>query len=196
MFSKSCFIHLKLDKLLLATLERLNDMIFIYNDYGGTHTTSLAAALHLQIIKPSSFPLSKEEILAVPYFNKLTKQDFGKLIFHGKDQNGNLIYTIGRKSQNLVIPSLESLGLMFIEHFKFEERLIFSNTSPTVPKIMSVGGFFSRGLNIDSIGVPLLIKGAKQCVQNIYNLVENTKQIALTPTQDKIIVLENNQFQI
>ena len=170
-------------------------MIYIYNDYGGTHTTSLAAALHLQIIPPSSFPLSKEEILAVPYFNKLTKQDFGKLIFHGKDQEGNLVYTIGRKSQELVVTSLESLGLMLFEYFKVEERLIFSNTSPTVPKVMSVGGFFSRGLKINSIGVPLLIRGAKQCVMNIYDLVENTKQIAHNPTQDKIIVLENRQFQ-
>ncbi|MGN7398609.1 DUF3189 family protein [Cytobacillus praedii] len=170
-------------------------MIFIYNDYGGTHTTSLAAALHLQIIKPSSFPLSNEEILAVPYFNQLTKQDFGKLIFHGKDHDGNPVYTIGRKSQKLVVPSLESLGTMLFEQFKIEERLIFSNTSPTVPKIMSVGGFFSRGLNIDFIGVPLLIKGAKQCVRNIYDLVEATKQAAHNPSQDKIIVLENSQFQ-
>jgi len=156
-------------------------MIFIYNDYGGTHTTSLAAALHLQIIKPSSFPLSKEEILSVPYF--------------GKDQDGNPVYTIGRKSQKLVVPSLESLALMLFEHFNIEERLIFSNTSPTVPKIMSVGGFFSRGLKIDFIGVPLLVRGAKECVLNIYELVENTKQVAHTPTKDKIIVLNNSQFQ-
>lgn len=170
-------------------------MIFIYNDFGGTHTTSLAAALHLQIIKPESFPFSKEEILAVPYFNKLTKQDLGKLIFHGKDQNGNPVYTIGRKSQDLVVPSLESLGLMLFEHFKIEDRLIFSNTSPTVPKIMSIGGFFSKGLKVDFIGVPLLIKGANQCINEIYKLVENTKQMANTPEQDQIIVLDNSQFQ-
>ncbi|KOP81856.1 DUF3189 family protein [Cytobacillus solani] len=170
-------------------------MIFIYNDYGGTHTTSLAAALHLKIISPSSFPLTKEEILAVPYFNKLTKKDFGKLIFHGKDQDGHLVYTIGRKSQKLVVPSLESLGLMFFEHFNIEERLVFSNTSPTVPTIMSFGGFFSRGLGMDAIGVPLLVQGAKKCLNNIYELVETTKQAALISTEDQIVVLDNKQFQ-
>ncbi|KAB2335066.1 DUF3189 family protein [Bacillus mesophilum] len=170
-------------------------MIFIYNDYGGTHTTSLAAAIHLQIIKPSSFPLTKEEILSVPYFNKLTKKDFGKLIFHGKDHEGNPVYSIGRKSQKLVIPSLESLGTMLFEHFQIDERLVFSNTSPTVPMLLSMGGFFSRGLHLDSIGVPLLVKGAKQCVGNIYDLVESTKQVAHTTTTDKIIVLDNSQFQ-
>ena len=189
------FHYPNIGQTIISILRKADYMIFIYNDYGGTHTTSLAAALHLKIIKPSSFPLSKEEILAVPYFNKLTKQDFGKLIFHGKDQEGNPVYTIGRKSQNLVVPSLESLGLMLFKHFKIEEKLILSNTSPTVPKIMSVGGFFSRGLKIDSIGVPLLIIGAKQCIKDIYELVENTKQVALTSTEDQIIVLENKQFQ-
>ncbi|MFB6467195.1 DUF3189 family protein [Cytobacillus sp. Hz8] len=170
-------------------------MIYIYNDYGGTHTTSLAAALHLHLIHPSSFPLTKEEILAVPYFNQLTKQDFGKLIFHGEDQDGHLVYTIGRKSQKLVVPSLESLGLMLLNHFKVEERIIFSNTSPIVPTAMSLGGFFSRGLKINTIGVPFLVMGAKKCMNNIYELVENTKQTAITLTQEKIIVLDNNQFK-
>ncbi|WP_445487506.1 DUF3189 family protein [Niallia sp. 03133] len=170
-------------------------MIYIYNDYGGTHTTSLAAALHLQIIKPPITPLTKEEILAVPYFNKMTKKDFGKLIFHGQDSDGHSVYTIGRKSDKLVVPSLKEFGLLLFEHFQVEERIIFSNTSPTVPLPMSLGGFFSRGLKIDIIGVPLLVMGAKQCIQTISELVELTKEVANTPTQEKIIVLENQQYQ-
>ena len=63
-------------------------MIFIYNDYGGTHTTSLAAAYHLKKI-PTDKVLTKEEIMSVDYFNKLTKHDLGKLIFHGLDEDGN-----------------------------------------------------------------------------------------------------------
>lgn len=171
-------------------------MIFIYNDYGGTHTTSLAAALHLQILKPSSRPFTKEEILAVPFFNKLTKEDFGKLIFHGRDNDGHFVYTLGRKSSKLVVPSLKEFGMVLFEHYQLDERVILSNTSPTVPLSMTFGGFFSRGLKIDSIGVPLLVKGAKQCIDTIYQLVENTKQTSLSPMQEKIIVLENQQFKI
>ena len=81
-------------------------MIFIYNDYGGTHTTSLAAAYHLKKL-PTNRVLTKEEILNVDYFNKLTKADFGKLIFHGIDEDGNSVYTIGRKSSKLVVPALK-----------------------------------------------------------------------------------------
>ncbi len=41
---------------------------------------------------------------------------------------------------------------------------------------MTIGGFFSRGLKIDFIGVPLLILGAKQCGKRINQLVEHTKK--------------------
>ncbi|MES9753852.1 DUF3189 family protein, partial [Bacillus wiedmannii] len=39
-------------------------MIFIYTDFGGTHSTSLAAAYHLNKL-PTDRKLTKEEILNV-----------------------------------------------------------------------------------------------------------------------------------
>ncbi|OZI13094.1 ABC transporter, partial [Bacillaceae bacterium SAS-127] len=74
-------------------------------------------------------------------------------------------------------------------------KIVFSNTSPTVPIVMSFGGFFSRGLKIDFIGVPLLVKGAKQCCDNIYRLVENTKQVGSTPFNENVIILENEMYK-
>ena len=141
-------------------------MIFIYNDYGGTHTTSLAAAYHLKKL-PTDRVLTKEEILNVDYFNKLTKADFGKLIFHGIDEDGNSVYTIGRKSNKLVVPALKNLSMLLQEKYQGQEKIIFSNTSPTVPFALTMGGLFSRGLKIDFIGVPFLIVGAKQCCLTI-----------------------------
>ncbi|MFU0788456.1 MAG: DUF3189 domain-containing protein [Virgibacillus proomii] len=55
-------------------------MIYIYNDYGGTHTTSLAAAYHLKKL-PTNRTLTKDEIINVDYFNKLTKEDLANLFF-------------------------------------------------------------------------------------------------------------------
>ena len=63
-------------------------MIFIYTDFGGTHSTALAAAYHLNKL-PTDRKLTKEEILNVDYFNKLKTEDMGKIIFHGVDENGN-----------------------------------------------------------------------------------------------------------
>jgi len=170
-------------------------MIYIYNDYGGTHTTSLAAAYHLKILKQSEQTLTKKEILNVPFFNKLTKQDAGKIIFHGKDENGDAVYTIGRKSSKLVVPALKELAALLQSREHFSEKIIFSNTSPTVPFLMTMGGFFSRGLHIDVIGVPLLVAGAKQCCDNIFRLVEHTKQAAQSSNEESVIVLDNEMYK-
>ena len=62
-------------------------MIFIYNDYGGTHTTSLATAYHLNKL-PTHRRLTTEEILAVDCFNKLNTSDMGKLVFTGWMRTG------------------------------------------------------------------------------------------------------------
>ncbi|MGX4669970.1 DUF3189 family protein [Cerasibacillus sp. JNUCC 74] len=168
-------------------------MIYIYNDYGGTHTTSLAAAYHLKKL-PTNRTLTKDEIINVDYFNKLTKEDFGKFIFHGIDEDGNPVYTIGRKNNHLVVPALKNLIELILEKNEVKEKIIFSNTSPTVPFAMTIGGFFSRGLKIDFIGVPLLILGAKQCGKRINQLVEHTKKTA-TSSNKQVLVLENKSFK-
>ncbi|MBU8878441.1 DUF3189 family protein [Bacillus sp. FJAT-29790] len=168
-------------------------MIYIYNDYGGTHTTSLAAAYHLQKL-PTDRKLTKEEILNVDYFNKLDRSDTCRFIFHGIDEDGNRVYSIGRRSSKLVVPALKNLSLLYQEQFHIDEKIIYSNTSPTVPFAMTMGGFFSRGLKIDFIGVPLLVIGAKQACKNIFQLVEYTKQIGKT-ANSKVTVLENKDFQ-
>lgn len=170
-------------------------MIYIYNDYGGTHTTALAAAYHLKQLPESERILTSEEILNVKYFNRLDKEDFGKIIFHGTDEEGNSVYTIGRKRNKYVVPALKEMALLLQGKFQFEEKIVFSNTSPTVPLTMSIGGFFSRGLKIDFIGVPLLVIGAKQCCDNIYRLVENTKHVGRTTFNENVIILENEMYK-
>lgn len=97
-------------------------MIYIYNDYGGTHTTSMAAAYHLNLLPQSERKLSTEEILNIPYFNKLTHADFGKLIFHGIDEDGHPVYTIGRKRNKLVVPALKEMVLMLEGRHHFNEK--------------------------------------------------------------------------
>lgn len=74
------------------------------------------------------------------------------------------------------------------------EKIIFSNTSPTVPLPMTFGGLFSRWLKIDFIGVPLLVKGAKQSYKDVIKLVNYTKKAA---KEDKsgVIILDNNEFK-
>src|SRR4051812_36313839 len=167
-------------------------MIYIYDDFAGTHSTAIASAYHLNKL-PTHRKLTKEEILQVDYFNKLTPADFGKIIFHGIDEEGNSVYTLGRKRSKLTVPALKDLSLILQEKYQDKEKIIFSNTSPTVPIAMTFGGLFSRRLKIDFIGVPLLVLGAKQSCQDILRLVEYTKQIGKS-TQSPVTILENENF--
>ncbi|MFD2616281.1 DUF3189 family protein [Terrilactibacillus laevilacticus] len=168
-------------------------MIYIYNDYGGTHTTALAAAYHLNKL-PKDDKLTKEQILETPFFNKLTRTDMGVLFFHGIDSDGNSVYTVGRGAAKQMKRILKSLTELLQEKYNGSEKIIFSNTSPTVPITMTFGGFFSRGLHINFIGVPLLVFGAKQCCHDILRVVEHTKYVGQT-TSAKLTMLENQEFK-
>jgi hypothetical protein len=170
-------------------------MIYIYNDFGGTHTTALAAAYHLNKL-PKDRELTKEEILNVDYFNKLQTSDMGKLIFHGQDENGCPVYTVGRGMSKVVIPAIKNMAVFLQERYQHHETIIFSNTSPTVPFVMTIGGLFSRRFKINVIGVPLLVLGAKHCCNNVIRLVENTKQTGLSSKDDSsMIIIDNKQFK-
>lgn len=168
-------------------------MIYIYNDFGGTHTTVLAASYHLEKITITREP-TKDEILTAHNFNRLEHKDRGKLYFHGKDEDGNKVYTLGRGRSKILVPGIINLINMLIEDEALNEKIILSNTSPTVPFSMTCGGMLSRWLKIDLIGVPLLVSGAKQAYKDIINLVQHTKKIAKN-THSQVIMLENKEFK-
>lgn len=167
-------------------------MIYIYNDFGGTHSTAIAAAYHLRKL-PENQKLTKNEILQIDFFNKLTTSDMGRIVFHGDDEEGNSVYSLGRKRSKLTVKALKNLSLLLQEKYQGKQKIIFSNTSPTVPIAMTFGGLFSRRLKLDFIGVPLLVLGAQQSCHDILRLVEYTKQIGHI-TQSKVTVLENKNF--
>ncbi|TCZ77539.1 DUF3189 family protein [Paenibacillus albiflavus] len=169
-------------------------MIYIYNDYGGTHSTALAAAYHLNKL-PVNRKLTKDEILRVDYFNKLQTSDMGKLIFHGVDDKGNPVYTVGKGSSKVVVPALKNLSLLIQDRYQTNETIVYSNTSHTVPLAMTLGGLLSRRLKLNFIGIPLLVLGAKQSCQNINQLVNHTRSCEKSKA-GSVIVLENKNVPI
>lgn len=169
-------------------------MIYIYNCYGGTHSSALAAAYHLKKLPADRIP-TKEEILNIDIFNKLRTSDMGRMIYHGNDEDGNKVYTVGRGSSKALVPALKELLLLVNEDQQRTDKVILSNASPTVPLAMTFGGLFSRRLHIDFIGVPLLIKGAQQTYHNIITLVEKTKSTA-RDTVKSVEVLENKNLEV
>ncbi|MFZ5352961.1 MAG: DUF3189 family protein [Bacillota bacterium] len=150
-------------------------MIIIYNCYGGTHSSILASAIHLGILPNDRIP-SKKEILDLKFFNKLNYSDMGKLFFHGIDEAGNRIYTIGRGTSKALIPAMRNMAAELKTLYNIDDCFVFINASPIVPASMTLGGFFSRGLKIHFIGVPLLAIGARKNYHKVLDLVKKAKK--------------------
>ncbi|CEO21044.1 DUF3189 family protein [Paraclostridium sordellii] len=168
-------------------------MIYIYNCYGGTHSSILAMAYHLEMLDENREP-TKDEILNLPNFNKLVYGNRGELFYYGSDKDGNEVYAMGRGRSKVLIPGLYNLASMLHKQKVLDEKIIFSNTSPTVSLPMTFGGLFSRWLKIDFIGVPLLVKGAKKSYKDIINLVNHTKKVGKEDTSG-VIILDNKEFK-
>ncbi|KHF39902.1 DUF3189 family protein [Halalkalibacter okhensis] len=169
-------------------------MIYIYNCYAGTHSSALCAAYHLNKIPNDRIP-TKEEILGIDIFNKLTSKSIGKLIYHGMDEEDNQVFTLGRGLSHKMITAISEL-LLLLEGKGYEhEKVICSNASPTVPLEMTFGGLFSHKMHIDFVGIPLLVKGAQRTYPNISKLVKKTKQVAKNST-NSIEVLENKELEV
>lgn len=168
-------------------------MIYIYNCYGGTHSSILAMAYHLEMLDETREP-TKDEILNLPNFNKLVYGNRGELFYYGSDKDGNEVYAMGRGRSKVLIPGLYNLASMLHKQKVLDEKIIFSNTSPTVSLPMTFGGLFSRWLKIDFIGVPLLVKGAKKSYKDIIKLVNHTKKVGKEDTSG-VIILDNKEFK-
>lgn len=164
-------------------------MIYIYNCYAGTHSSSLASAVHLGQLPADRLP-TRDEIINAPYFNKLSKKDMGKLIYRGTDDQGHKVYTLGRGSSKILIKGMENLLNLLHGESGVADKVIFSNMSPAVPPAMTFGGMLSRALGIHFLGVPLLVLGSKQTYKTIIELVRLTKERA-GETDTPVAVFDN-----
>lgn len=147
-------------------------MKIIYHCFGGSHSSVLAAALHLGWIEKSRLP-AIDQLMAVPYFDKTSDEDFGCIRFMGVDEYGNEIYVLGKKSfagyrySNLLMGIAEILGV--------KEELFVVDCMSRVNWIMKLGGFTSRRAGLISLGRPVLGLGTRSAFLNLVNLVEITR---------------------
>ena len=73
-------------------------MKVIYHCYGRAHSSVVASHLHLGTL-PLDGPVLKEQILAIPEFDRAEAADFGEPYFVGQDEAGNEVYILGLNSQ-------------------------------------------------------------------------------------------------
>ena len=63
-------------------------MKIIYSCYGGTHSSPIAAAIHLGRLPDDRIP-SPEELMKTDYYDKVSADIKGELILCGEDKWGN-----------------------------------------------------------------------------------------------------------
>lgn len=155
-------------------------MIVVYHDVGGSHSSTTAASIHINRLPSDKIP-DKEELIKVPTFDKLEKNQQGHLIYIGMDEFGSSVYTISRQYKpNLVIPAI-------IDMYKAvngdAKHLYIVNTSPTVNTLMKIGGFSSRRLGLVSFGRPIVTYGTLRAYNNIVEVVKDVKNQIKKDTQ-------------
>ncbi|RKD34682.1 DUF3189 family protein [Thermohalobacter berrensis] len=149
-------------------------MNIIYHCVGGSHSSVIASAIHLGILPIDKKP-SLEEILSVPYFDRLNKQDRGKIIFRGIDKDNNKIFTLSRQfAPNIVIPAIKDSWELAGGS---KNELLAINTMSAVNLLMKIGGFSSRRLKLVSLGRPIVARGTLLAYNDLVNIVQNTKDI-------------------
>ena len=150
-------------------------MKIIYHCYGGSHSSVIAAALHLGLLAKDRIP-NETELMAIPYFDKTTNADFGSIRFMGKDEYNNEVYVLGKKNggdrySNLLRGIARILGE--------EEQLLAINCMNRVNMFMKMGGFSSRKMGLVSVGRPVVVHGSRKAFLELVNLVEITRLRAM-----------------
>lgn len=146
-------------------------MKIIYHCFGGSHSSVTTAALHLGLLAKDRLP-TPQELMDLPYYDKTNNDDFGSIHYMGRDEKGNEIYILGKKSlgnrfSHLLMGVAEVLGK--------EDQIMVVNVMDRVNTSMKVGGFTSRRIGIPFMGRPVVVQGTRQAFQAMVNLVEVIK---------------------
>lgn len=147
-------------------------MVIIYCCYGGTHSSPIAAAVHLGQLDRNQVP-TKADILAIPYYDQLDALDRGIVRLVGEDENGNSVYICGRGKEKRGIEQAIISGIKLAGGNW--EQVIFINSLVAVNLLMRIGGFLSRKLKLVGIGRPLVVLGTQKAFPNLVKIVEKAK---------------------
>lgn len=148
-------------------------LVIIYTCYGGTHSSPVAAAIHLGMLPRQTLP-TREQLLALPLFDKALPADRGRLVAVGTDKLGNSVYVLGRGRaraevmHNAIVSGLTLAG-------RGDQSVYVVDTLPCVNFSMRVGGFLSRGINFVRAGRPVVAYGTRRAYERLVRLVETVE---------------------
>ncbi|HEY8417965.1 MAG TPA: DUF3189 family protein [Limnochordales bacterium] len=145
----------------------------IYTCYGGTHSSPVAAAIHLGQLPRDRVP-SADQLLRVPRFDRVDGASRGRLTLVGIDGRGNPVYVVGRGNtalaalRNTIETTLRLAG-------RADLPLLLVDTLGCVNGLMRIGGYLSRALGLVPIGRPLVVLGTQLTYPRLVRLVEQAE---------------------
>lgn len=146
-------------------------MKIIYHCYGGSHSSPTAAAIHLGLIPRNHLPGFKE-LQQLPYFDQLTWDRHGKLIYMGTDEWGNDIFFLARRNQAQFV-----IGIIkeFIRLSGGDpDEYFFIDCMQGFNLFMVTGGYSSRGLGLVKFGRPIVTFGTILSFPILVRIVKRT----------------------
>ncbi len=147
-------------------------MIIIYHCSGGSHSSVLAANIHLGILPTESVP-EPATIMEKTVFDTSNKSEWGLIKPVGNDEYNNIVCTLGRNtSKDIVVNALHS----FHHIAQVNEELKLVNIHHKVNLLMKIGGFLSRGLGFVTVGRPIVMKGSLMAYSSIAEVVKDVKK--------------------
>jgi hypothetical protein len=162
-------------------------MIVVYHDIGGTHSSCIAANIHINKLSKDVIP-DKDTLMSLPTFDRMQMKDWGHFLYIGDDEFGAKVYTVCRQRvPQFVVPAITDM--FNIMNKDKREMLYLINTSPTVNVLMGIGGLASRRMELVRIGRPIVIYGAQKAYKNIAKVVDavkNTIREDLAKVKNKI----------
>lgn len=156
-----------------GTGSRASPACIVYCCFGGTHSSPVAAAIHLGLLPRDRVP-TWTELMAVPFFDRMTKAERGRLLPFGTDGRGRRVFVLGRGPDARSVEAAVRSG--WIVAGGPRDGLRFVDTLACVNGWMRVGGFLSRAAGLVKLGRPLVLFGTQRAYRALCRLVEETEE--------------------
>lgn len=150
-------------------------MKFIYNCYGGAHSSVTAAALHVGIL-PENRSATGRELLSIPYYDSQVSLDHGRIRLVGFDEEGNEVYISSKRNLGFGYERIMRQFLRITGDPKLAQEVVFINTMPYVNIFMVIGGYLSRRMGYNKLGRAIVIYGTRQSYAKFTQLVRQMKE--------------------
>lgn len=148
-------------------------MNIIYYCYGSSHSSIIAAHIHLRSLPKDRIP-TEQELRKLWDFDTNDKTSIGTLYFKGIDSQQRRVYTMGMgKEMDLVRETF--LSMIEISGGKREDY-IFNAALPHINTLTKVGGALSRRYGWVFIGRKLAIMGIQRCYPELVQFVNQCIQ--------------------